>query len=146
MELGTMQWSWMLSFWRRATGAEIAGPGCGAVRNEPASSDEWVSQLIEQGVSVEWARCLATRLAPLHADLGPGSAEAILRAASVAFQVQAGAHSHVERSMRDVREVERLLGAFGGELKKLDEVLEVLAAYAQRMREKPAKSANRTLH
>jgi hypothetical protein len=69
-----------------------------------------------------------------------------LRAASVAFQVQAGAHSHVERSMRDVREVERLLGAFGGELKKLDEVLEVLAAYAQRMREKPAKSANRTLH
>ena len=54
--------------------------------------------------------------------------------------------ARVERSLRDVREVERLLGAFSGELEKLDEVLEVLAAYAQRMRPQPAKRERRTLH
>ena len=42
--------------------------------------------------------------------------------------------------------VERLLGAFSGELEKLDEVLEVLAAYAQRMRAQPRRKSRHTLH
>ncbi len=64
----------------------------------------------------------------------------------MAVEMQSRETAKVQRSARDVREVERLLGAFSGELEKLDEVLEVLSAYAHRMRSKPSKSPRRTLH
>ena len=89
---------------------------------------------------------IAERLAPSYADLGKGSATALVEGVALAVEVQAEVQADVERNMKDVREVERLLGAFSGELEKLDEVLEVLAAYAQRMRAKPAKATRRVLH
>ena len=72
---------------------------------------------------------------------------ALIRGAVLAMAAQSENQAHVERNLRDVREVERLLGAFTGELEKLDEVLEVLSAYAQRMRpQKPPGSNRRLLH
>ena len=46
-----------------------------------------------------------------------------------------GSSQGLEDSYRELREMERLMGAFSGELSKLDEILEVLAAYARRMRD-----------
>ncbi len=44
-----------------------------------------------------------------------------------------------------VREMERMMQAFAGELRKLDESLEVLSAYVQRMRkQKPRKEVSET--
>ena len=102
--------------------------------------------MIVEGVPPEWAPRLAAGIEPLHGELGRGSAEPLLRAASMAVRIQAEAHAEVQRNLRDVKEVERLLGAFSGELEKLDEVLEVLSAYAQRMRAKPARKPRHTLH
>jgi len=102
--------------------------------------------LNDEGVSAEWASPLARRLEPLHNEFGQGSAATLIRAAAAAVDVQSEVRAYVDRNMRDVREVERLLGAFSGELEKLDEVLEVLAAYAQRMRNKPVKKPRHTLH
>lgn len=143
-----MKWA----FWRRRdTSGEVRLLNGSANQNsdlpaEPRRLDDWQARLVDEGVSEEWAPRLAKRLEPLYRELGDGSAEALIRATVTSVAVQAEAHALVERNMRDVREVERLLGAFSGELEKLDEVLEVLAAYAQRMRTRPDRRPPHTLH
>ena len=141
-----MAWNLSWLFWQ---GEPVVGASPGTIagkRREPQTANDWEARLIEEGLSSEWASRIATQLAPAHAELGRGSAAALLRGSTLTVEAQAGERAGVERSMRDVREVERLLGAFSGELEKLDEVLEVLAAYAQRMRTEPDKPAGRTLH
>ncbi|HEB89456.1 MAG TPA: hypothetical protein ENI85_07795 [Deltaproteobacteria bacterium] len=142
-----MEWSRSWAFWRREIGA---GPDPGtkekAFRREPRSRDEWEARLIERGVSSDSAARVSERLLAASRELGRGSAASLMRGAVLAFEAQADLQEDVERNLRDVREVERLLGAFTGELEKLDEVLEVLAAYAQRMRTRPARSPRRVLH
>lgn len=149
--------AWIWDFWRReATTAEGSGRRSDfpASAVESVSSHDWGARLVEAGVSAEWADRLAERLEPIARELGPTAEQGLVRGVALAVAVQSEAASEIERSSRDVREVERLLGAFNGELEKLDEVLEVLAAYAQRMRSKPAsvstaadfKKSRRTLH
>jgi hypothetical protein len=108
--------------------------------------EDWEARLVECGMSNDSASLLAEQLVPAHAKLGRGSAEALLLGATLTVEAQAHDRAGVARNLRDVREVERLLGAFTGELEKLDEVLEVLAAYAQRMRAKPSRPTGHTLH
>ena len=147
-----MYWKMKWAFWRRRdTSGEVRLLNGSANQNsdlpaEPRRLEDWQARLVDEGVSEEWAPRLAKRLEPLYKELGDGSAEALIRATVTSVDVQAEAHALVERNMRDVREVERLLGAFSGELEKLDEVLEVLAAYAQRMRTKPDRRPPHTLH
>ena len=147
-----MDWKMKWGFWRRRdTSGEVRLLNGSANQNsdlpaEPRRLEDWQARLVDEGVSEEWAPRLAKRLEPLYKELGDGSAEALIRATVTSVDVQAEAHALVERNMRDVREVERLLGAFSGELEKLDEVLEVLAAYAQRMRTKPDRRPPHTLH
>lgn len=147
-----MAWNLNWAFWhRRDTSGEVGIPSGSENQKsdlpaEPQGLEDWEARLVDEGVSKEWAPRLAKRLEPLHRELGGGSAEALIRATVTSVDAQAEAHALVERNMRDVREVERLLGAFSGELEKLDEVLEVLAAYAQRMRTKPHRRPTHTLH
>jgi hypothetical protein len=141
MEFGSMEWNW--AFWRRRRTTATTSANAHA---EPRRLEEWEARLNDEGVSAEWASPLARRLEPLHNEFGQGSAATLIRAAAAAVDVQSEVRAYVDRNMRDVKEVERLLGAFSGELEKLDEVLEVLAAYAQRMRNKPAKKPRHTLH
>lgn len=114
---------------------------------DPGPVGEWEARIAAAGVSREWAGRLAPGLAASQAELGRGSSLALIRGAALAVALQADSQARAERNLRDVREVERLLGAFSGELEKLDEVLEVLSAYAQRMRPQ-AQTGNprRTLH
>jgi hypothetical protein len=140
-----MEWNWAL--WWRSLGSDLGlGSGSPKSQAEPRQIEEWEACLTQEGVSAEWAPPLARRLECLHQEMGRGSATILIRAAVAAVDVQSEARADVERNMRDVKEVERLLGAFSGELEKLDEVLEVLAAYAQRMRSKPANKPRHTLH
>ncbi len=140
-----MAWHWR--FWRREGIAAVsARGGANLVAGEPTTFGEWETRLIEQGVSQELAARLADRLGSAHRQFGRGSAAILIRGAALALEMQSKETAKVQRSVRDVREVERLLGAFSGELEKLDEVLEVLSTYAQRMRSKPSKSPPRTLH
>lgn len=137
-----MEWNLNWRFWLGEASKRLTG----AARSEPRTAEDWQESLIERGVSDDSAPQIAEQLVPAYAELGRGSAAALLLGATVTVEVQAVERAGVERNMRDVREVERLLGAFSGELEKLDEVLEVLAAYAQRMRAKPSRPAGRTLH
>ena len=147
-----MEWNRKWSFWRRDEAAEMGMRRRRMARDELISAEEWESRLVEEGVSSEWAPRLAARLLGVFEASAHGPAQhhlpaaALIQGAVEAVELQAEAKASVDRNMRDVREVERLLGAFSGELEKLDEVLEVLAAYAQRMRAKPARTAKRVLH
>ena len=47
---------------------------------------------------------------------------------------------------REVKQLERLMVGCATELRKLDEVLEVLAAYVRRMRTSTDESGNQVLH
>jgi hypothetical protein len=131
-----MRWKW--NFWSLEPLASSGG--------EPGSVEEWEAQLVDRGMASDWAIRLAPTLRAQQAELGQGSAAGLIRGAVLATEIQAEVQAYVERNMRDVREVERLLGAFSGELEKLDEVLEVLSAYAQRMRAKPSRPARGMLH
>jgi hypothetical protein len=146
MESGTMEWNLNWRFWRNETTLWPTRKGSDPSRCEPRTVDDWEARLVQQGVSLQCASRIAAPLQSTHAELGRGSAAALILGASLAIEAQASEQASVERSLRDVREVERLLGAFSGELEKLDEVLEVLSAYAQRMRTKPSKTPDRTLH
>jgi hypothetical protein len=116
-------------------------------RPDPRQIAEWARRIEEAGISSEWAVRLAPGLAETQRELGRGTSPALIRGAALAMAVQLETQAEVERNLRDVREVERLLGAFTGELAKLDEVLEVLSAYAQRMRpQKPTGTPPRMLH
>ena len=145
MEFAAMEWNW--AYWRRRLRKELGLDRVSSISSaEPREIGDWEASLLEQGVAAEWASPLARRLSSLHREIGRGSAASLVRAAAATVEVQSEARAYVERNMRDVKEVERLLGAFSGELEKLDEVLEVLAAYAQRMRSKPARKTGHTLH
>lgn len=116
-------------------------------RSDPKRIEEWEARIAAAGIDADWAARLAPRLAESQRELGRGSSPALIRGAALALGLQGETQAHFERSLKDVREVERLLGAFTGELAKLDEVLEVLSAYAQRMRpQKPNGSSGRLLH
>jgi len=137
------------SIWRRVSkGSSRAVPRSPERgRPDPRRVEEWEARLVAAGVASEWAVRLAPSLAESQRELGRGSSPALIRGAALAVALQAEGQAQAERSLRDVREVERLLGAFTGELEKLDEVLEVLAAYAQRMRpQKPGTAPRRMLH
>jgi hypothetical protein len=136
-------WRW----WGKRSDASASRASEPPARLDPRRLEEWEARLAAAGVAPEWAARLAPALAASQREIGRGSAPALIRGAALAVAMQAESQTQVERSLRDVREVERLLGAFSGELEKLDEVLEVLAAYAQRMRpQTPAGSPRRTLH
>ncbi|MEZ4280646.1 MAG: hypothetical protein R3F21_13680 [Myxococcota bacterium] len=140
MDFGSIRRWWQQGAQRKAARNE-------PVQLEPRSTGEWASRIAAAGIAPELASRLAPALEAARAGLGPGSAPGLIRGAALAVALQAESHAQVERSLRDVREVERLLGAFSGELEKLDEVLEVLAAYAQRMRpQTPPSPSRRTLH
>lgn len=160
MGIRKMAWNWC--FWRREETAESGGRMRAESNVEtvvgksafvgivPDPVEAWEARLVEAGVSSEWARRLAERLASSDSSFELSPDDSLARGAALAFEMQADVLTDVERKMRDVGEVERLLGAFSGELEKLDEVLEVLSAFAQKMRSKPAEAgkarSRRVLH
>ena len=50
------------------------------------------------------------------------------------------------RSAYELDEIQRLMGAFVGELKKLDEALQLLATYLVRIRDQAKGALPRTVH
>lgn len=82
--------------------------------------------------------------------LSPEQYEALIDGAALACGVYCDVETDSAASASQVREIERMMQAFAGELGKLDESLEVLATYVRRMRRHPAPTLpvreNQTLH
>lgn len=95
------------------------------------------------GVAGDARAILARRLEELAPTFSEDSYRAALAGALVAHDLHAESTRHVERSVRDYQEIQRLLSVFSAEMKKLDEALRVLSAYVQRMRTR-ARTATRS--
>jgi hypothetical protein len=110
-------------------------------------STEICAALEHRGVEHEFSAELSDRLRPALAVLEGESSEALLDGVAMAFILQQEKNERLARSLEGLKEVERMMGAFSGELSKLDEVLEVLSAYVRRMRTSgPSEQPDRTLH
>jgi hypothetical protein len=103
-------------------------------------------ELERRGVSPAFAQALSAKLEPFAADLPNGQLEAVLSGAAVAYGVHRRSIEAFRRTAAELDEVQGLLGSFAAELRKLDESVEILAAYAARLRHHTAPPPSRVLH
>lgn len=111
------------------------------------------ADLERRGVSSDFSRRISEGLEPFTDELEPNVYEAVLSGVTMAYGVQRRRETGAPEAVRagsppsrsELDEMQRLMGEFGNELRKLDEALELLAAYLTRMRaQRPAGA--RTLH
>lgn len=108
---------------------EAALPSKREARLERISAD-----LQARGVAADAAGALAERVAPrVEGQGGEGYAMALDNVA-LGFRAHEAVRKDPAQAATELQEIERLMASFAGELSKLDEVLEVLAAYLRRMR------------
>jgi hypothetical protein len=123
----------------------------GAVRRQadpevPEAGGEIRSRLEQRGLSEGFARAVAAQLEPFAAELSGEQLDAVLSGASIAYGVHRRSIEAFRRTAAELDEVQQLLGSFGDELRKLDEAVEILAAYAARLRQDTSPASSRTLH
>ena len=94
--------------------------------------DRISSDLQTRGVPAAAADLLAVHVA--REAEGHEPASGVLDGAALGYRAQNAVSEDLARSAVDLQEIQRLMSSFAGELLKLDEVLEVLAAYLRRMR------------
>lgn len=140
---------------RQLEGLILAGQVLQQVEEEERETvwlDRVSGDLETRGVPRERAESIALQLCEgRHLDeMSPEQYESLLDGASTACEVEEEDESSPTQDIGEVREIERMMQAFAGELAKLDESLEVLSAYVRRMREQPApkprRIGNKTLH
>jgi hypothetical protein len=118
------------------------------------------AELEARGVAHAVAQRVAAELAVSFAALPPDAYERALAGVVAACEAsgteEGAAHApeprtaQVRETARRLRELQHLMSGFLGELAKLDEALEVLAAYLRRMRQSakagPASPGGQVLH
>jgi hypothetical protein len=103
-------------------------------------------ELAQLGVGEAARQELARRLAPMIRGLSSEAYAAALAGAALAHAVQREQEEALRDALRDLGEVQRLLGAFGHELCRLDEALRMLSHEVQHGRVAPALPERRRLH
>jgi hypothetical protein len=89
------------------------------------------SDLEQLGIGDPLREALAARLEALAPTLGEDAYRAALAGVAAAHDVHRIGEASRERTQRDYEEIQRLLGVFSGEMKKLDEALRVLSTYVR---------------
>jgi hypothetical protein len=111
---------------RRETRIAVATPG-----SEAAS----LRALLEgRGVDAATARFLAPHLEVLRPRVSGDVFEGVLAGIVLTQNVQRAEVEGLSCARRDAAEIERLVGTFGEELRKLDAALKLLSGFLERMR------------
>ena len=113
-----------------------------AEENAAEQLDRVRSDLESRGITADLSAMIAVQLCQRKANepsrLTPDQYEALIEGAALACGVRSNFDEPAPDSSADqVREIERMMQAFAGELSKLDESLEVLSTYVRRMRKQP---------
>ena len=111
-----------------------------------AVRDRICVDLQARGVDGATAEMMALHVAREVDRTGTDAYYAVLDGVALSCRLQVDTTEQLEHSAADLQEIERLMSAFAGELSKLDEVLEVLAAYLRRMRTSSPATTPRLLH
>jgi hypothetical protein len=126
--------------------------GSGAGRRRPDTEnkplrDRLRGALERRGLASDFAETLSRRLQLQLVEQDEDTCNAVLDGVATAYAVESQSNESLARSLRELGELEQLMKSFAGELSKLDESLEVLAAYLRRMRGKGASpEPDRVLH
>lgn len=102
------------------------------------------ADLERRGVPPDFSWTVSHQLEPFARELAPEAYEAVLSGVAMAWRARHDGAGGVP-SRAELDEMQRLMGEFAGELRKLDEALELLAAYLTRMRAQSV-AGSRTLH
>jgi len=101
--------------------------------DEPEEGEEIARELENRGVPRDASRPVAKRLIGPLSNLDPCSYAAALDGAAAAWAAQRAEHRVLERSARNIEDIEHLMQGLGDELRKLEEGLRVVSAYVVRM-------------
>jgi hypothetical protein len=113
--------------------------------SNPRTAARIRADLEQRGVAREFSQTVSDHLEPFAADLDTEAYEAVLSGVAMAWSARHGEGAGRMPSRAEIDEMQRLMGEFAGELRKLDETLELLAAYLTRMRAQSTGRA-RLLH
>ena len=113
---------------------------------EEALRQRVCTDLAKTGLLGEEAKRIAEAIVEQLRLTGPGGYEDLLAGVRFSHQARADAMADWTRMQRELRQLERLMSGFGTEIRKLDEVLEVLAAYVRRMRTSVGDGDEQILH
>lgn len=102
--------------------------------------------LEDHGITGGEAARLSEVLTARLLERGPEGYEDLVAGAQMISQVRTDLSTDLADSHRELRQLERLMGGFATELRKLDEVIEVLAVYMRRMRDSASDNGRETLH
>ena len=111
----------------------------------PLDTTPFLDGLAQRGLSAEASETLSSQLED-KGHSAPERLEALLDGVVAAYGAEEAVREELSRSLAELQELERMMESFVGELGKLDESLEVLAAYLQRMRSSSGTAGRRTLH
>ena len=111
-----------------------------------ADPEQVRSDLEDRGIDPEFSRSIAQRLIVIAPDLSAPEYAAIfdgvLAACSAHREISGSNDAHFHHG----NELQRLLEGFTGELRKLDEGLQLLSAYLVRMGALSSRVGSRSLH
>ena len=104
------------------------------------------TDLAKVGMIGEEARRVADAIVEQLRLTGPRGYEDLLAGVRFSVQVRVETTGEFDVLQREVKQLERLMVGCATELRKLDEVLEVLAAYVRRMRHSAGDDEDPLLH
>ena len=100
------------------------------------------ADLESKGIAPEFSEPVADRLAKIASAFSSTEYNAVLDGVAAAY----GVHRQEHSAANDVKEIQRLMLNFTTELVKLEEGLQILSAFLQRMRGSASKGQGPTLH
>ncbi|HKE10253.1 MAG TPA: hypothetical protein VKE73_01645 [Myxococcota bacterium] len=125
---------------------EPSSPASAAAREGSRVRNRIRGELEQRGVSPELAGALALRLQQLVSALGVSGGQAVCDAALAASGAPENLPDTAARSADELDEIQRLMGAFADELRKLDEALQLLVTYLARIRDQAKAGVPGTVH
>jgi hypothetical protein len=117
-----------------------------AYESPEADRERVRSDLEDRGVDPEFSGPVARRLVPIAPDLSSPEYAAILDGVSAAYGVYREIFGSDEARIRPGNELQRLMEGFTGELRKLDEGLQMLSTYLVRMGALLSRDGSGSLH
>ncbi len=116
-------------------------------KGSPAVDPEQVrSDLEDLGIDPDFSRPVAQRLVAIAPDLSAPEYAAILDGVTAAYSVHRECTGSSDASVRHGNELRRLMEGCTGELRKLDEGLQMLSAYLLRMCALSSREGSENLH
>ena len=102
-------------------------------------------ELEARGVASAFAVPVAERLADGE-ELRGRRRDAVLEGVAAAYAAHQLDYEALEESAQNIDEIQRLMGGFAGELRKLEEGLRMVSAYVLRMHDKASGEVSKRVH